>query len=152
MVVTPLRNSKIGLGFGKSNSSKMRGGAGAFAARSRAVSKNQKPRLGVRRSFLGEAKQLGDRPASGVCRWKSKKSSKQQRRPGGVCSPGGVAAETGYAIPQHSCVRAARKKFNGPLGSRRVFSANREPEPGSRMALRLCGPAITPAPPPPRRR
>src|SRR5450631_4742714 len=87
MVVTPLRNSKIGLGFGKSNSSKMRGGAGAFAARSRAVSKNQKPRLGVRRSFLGEAKQLGDRPASGVCRWKSKKGSKQQRRPGGVCSP-----------------------------------------------------------------
>jgi hypothetical protein len=59
MVVTPRENEEIGFGFGESNSSKMRGGAGAFADRSFARRpEKQKPRLGRRRGFFGEAKQL----------------------------------------------------------------------------------------------
>jgi hypothetical protein len=68
-------------------------------------------------AFWG-SKDWGDRPASEIGLSMPEKGSKQQRRQSGVCSLGGVAVETGYAIPQYQYVGAAWKRFNGPKGLR----------------------------------
>jgi len=68
-------------------------------------------------AFWG-SKDWGDRPASRIRLSTSAKGSKQQRRQSGICSLGGVAVETGYAIPQYQYVCAAWKRFNGPKGLR----------------------------------
>src|ERR1700731_4533254 len=105
----------------------MRGGAGAFADRSVAHRKDQKPRLGERRSFLEEAKQLGGSTCFSDMSVEVEKRFKTRAPPGR------------NMFARRRCRGNWIRNAPAPLKTHRVFSANREPEPASRTALRLCG-------------